>query len=102
MLGSLNTIFLKVDVENYINLKFAEFCLSINWKKVGQNSANLRVYIGGRGSKLPKILSTWFVHAPLAIFNVPGVAVKSLLNHYKWSFDLVFSDLTATPGTLGF
>ena len=37
------------------------------------NSYSVKVSIGGRGLKLPKILSTWFVHAPYRGLNYSNV-----------------------------
>ena len=37
------------------------------------NSYLVKVSIGGGGSKLPKILSTWFVHAPYRGLNYSNV-----------------------------
>ena len=35
------------------------------------NNSNLvSVHIGGRGTKFPKILSTWFVHAPIIFWFI--------------------------------
>ena len=41
----LKTILLKVDVENQIKSKFAEFCPTKQLKKVGQKSANFKSFI---------------------------------------------------------